>query len=307
MPDQVVAAPPVVAPPVKAADPKPQAAPPAKEPTASDIITRVGQDAPKPLQAIDVPPELKLNRDEFLKDITDPKQRQFFEEKFSAAERGINEKFMRLSDLRKQAEGQQHQPWTPERVQALVSDPSFVAAANAHLKTIAPARSGDAPTGWEGTPDQWAALPEEEQRAFLALDQKASEANRKVDQLLASHGQMVHQQEHERVRTRFQDYDPQAVDAFMQQVIDNRVTGEQLKEFIHKALNFDRYVERSYKLGLADRNGAVSEKVAGATSTTAQLSVSPSDDPTRPKPVEGERTSRFFVRLAEWNRQKAKS
>ena len=117
---------------------------------------------------------------------------------------------------------------------------------------------------------------------------------------MAQQEHMQSQAQHERLKTKYPDYEPHADEGFMRAVIENRIGPEELKEAIFKSLAFDRYVENSYRFGLQDRQGNLNQKVEGATTQTGNLAVV-TENPDKPKQETGERTGVFFKRLADWN------
>lgn len=276
MPDPV-AAPPAATP---VAPPVAPLVPVAEAGTAAELIRRASL---APILTTPVPAS-DLRSTANLDDIKDPVARAVVEKRLVEMERGLNTKFQSLAEDRRtlEADRTRSNTWTPQRVLDASKDPNFVAAAQEALKT-------QAPTSFEGTTEQWSVLTPAEKTAFAMVEKDSRDTKSQLQQ-------MLHAQAHEKVKTRFPDYDPALVDRSMQTIIDGRLSPEAINEFVWKAANFDRYVEQSYQFGLTDRNGSLQEKISGSSPRTT-LTVSSNESGVTP--VAGERSKAYFVRIAE--------
>ncbi len=277
MPDPVVAPPAATVP---VAPPVAPAIPVVATVTAADLMKRASL-APIVLSPV---PATDLRATANLDDIKDPVARAVVEKRLVEMERGLNTKFQSLAEERRvlEADRTRSNTWTPQRVLEASKDPNFVAAAQEALKT-------QAPTSFEGTTEQWSVLTPAEKTAFAMVEKTSRDTQSQLQQ-------MLHAQAHEKVRTRFPDYDPAVVDRSMQTIIDGKLSPEAINEFVWKAANFDRYVEQSYQFGLTDRNGSLQEKIAGSSPRTT-LTVQSNESGVTP--VAGERSKAYFVRIAE--------
>jgi len=294
MPEQVTQQPTQVAPAVSVADISTQPTTETASPQikVDDIVKRISTAKEEKPQQTDITQQFKLD------EIKDPVAKSIVEKKIKDLESGYNKKYMDLAEQRKQVEQLKQQvesqnTWTPERIQQLLKDPNFNQAAQAVYQSQAQA---SAPVNWEGTPEQWSALSDSDKRAFTDLQGK-------VNSLLSQQEQMRHAQEHERVKSRFPDYQPQMVESFQKDILDGRVNDEQIKELIWKAKNFEKYVDNAYRFGLEDRNGNLQEKLNGSTQPSGMKVEQVGEKPMR---AEGERTSSFIARLARWNMSQRK-
>lgn len=281
MPEQVVV-------PQPSANPAPAAEPKAVSPT--EIIQRIAKaEQVQPTPAPEEPQKVSLD------DIKDPAARAVAEKKIRDLEAGFNRKFMSLAEekkqveaLRQQLERDTNQVWTPQRLQEMLQRPDFAQA----VQTAYQAQAHATPPGnWEGSPEQWSNLSDSDKQAFRQLEGK-------LNTVLSNQEQAQHAQEHERVKTRFPDYNPKVVEDFYRDANAGKVSSERIKEMIWKAMNFDKYVENSYRFGQEDRQGNLQEKINGSTSPSNNVVRTTADMPTR---NDGESTSSFMSRLARWN------
>lgn len=257
-----------------------------------DVIKRISSNPPD--QAT---PPVKLDDEPVynssdIEKIEDPKARQVAQDLYKQFEKGYQKKFQSLAEQRKGVESLEQQlkdqtNWTPERVQDALKDPNFVQAAQSVVKTKA---QNQPPSNWGSSDEEWSALTDSEKQRFQASENK-------VDALVRNQQKMLDDQEHERVKIRFPDYDRSVVEQAQSDLLSGKIDQETIKEMIWKARNFERYVDNSYKFGLQDRNGNIQEKITGSTDSTL-LNVKSQDD--IPKQKEGEKTSVFFSRLAQW-------
>lgn len=231
-----------------------------------------------------------------LDDVTDPKAKELLQAKLKEANRAIGSKFEEAARLRKDLESERSRPWTPERIQELIKDPNWRSAAVTALE--ARAKTG-APSAWEGTDEQWSALNDDEKKAFRALEDK-------VTRLESDQVQRDDATEHEQVKSEFADYDADKVKSFQRDIMEGRVSQLQIKRLIWQAINFERYLEQSYKFGLEDRNGNLKTKLNGSSTTTGS-GASTETDEGLPTKKEGESNRSFFKRVAEYRLEQNKS
>lgn len=235
-----------------------------------------------------------------LEDIKDPTIRTVVETKLKNLESGFNKKYMKLAEEQKAAEAlkqkyeqEVNQPWSPERLQQMLQRPDFAQAVQSAYQTqsqLAP------PATWEGSQEQWSNLSDSDKQAFRHMQGQ-------VNSLMSQQEQMQHAQEHERVKTRFPDYDPKAVESFYRDANAGKMGSEQIKEMIWKALNFQKYVDNAYAFGQQDRQGSLQEKINGNTNPQNN-SVQVSGD--MPQRADNESTRSFMSRLGNWNLSRQK-
>lgn len=263
----------------------------ASEPKADDLIRRMGRAETSNTETItassDTEPSSVGYSQAEIDSIKDPYLKAQIQEKVKLLEKGYNQKYMKLANERKEVEAlkqhleqQTNQPWTPERVQALMRDPAFVQSAQS-LQASQP------PVGYEGSSEEWSALSPNEKKQFAALNQAVQAQQFQLNRMLIT-------SEEAKIKEKFPDYDSSKVEKFYADAAAGRVPEGYIRELIHKALNFEPYLERTYKFALQDRNATLSEKrqgslTQGITTQTAQ------ETPAR---KEGESSRTLFSRLA---------
>jgi hypothetical protein len=264
----------------------------ASTPKAEDLIKRMGTTGSQPNANAATPPSLDpsdLGYDpRKIEEIKDPQARQLVEELKKSMERGYNNKFMKLANekkevenLRTQLEAQTNQPWTPERVQGLLRDPNFTQAAQQ-------VQQSQPPQDWSGSNEEWSTLTPNEKRQF-------SELRNEVQSLRQNQNRQLISSEEEKIKAKYPDYDPNNVERWYKDAAEGRIPEGQIRELIHKALNFEKYVEGGYKFGLEDRNVMLREK-AGAMSPNNVQTQTVTDVPKR---AEGESSRSLFAKLAK--------
>lgn len=217
--------------------------------------------------------------------IEDPVARQVALDKFKLLERGYNQKFQELAELRKALESNQtkaEEAWTVDRVQKLLQDPQFV--------NVAQQISGYQPEGQDD--DEYSALSPREQ----ALMQKL-EAQTNMIQKQMSEAERFKQDSE--LKSKYKDYNPQAVDTLTADLLAGRV--QATREHLHKVATYDtmkaemlKRVEAAYELGRSERDNGIPEKVQ-ATSFQGQTTTPTSTIQKK----EGETSKQFFKRIAD--------
>jgi hypothetical protein len=185
-----------------------------------------------------------------------------------------------VESLRQQLQAQTNQPWTPERVQQLLRDPNFAQAASLVQQSAPPA-------DWSGSQEEWSTLTPNEKRQF-------SELRNEVTQLRLNQNRQLISSEEEKIRAKYPDYDPSNVERWYKDAAEGRIPEGQIRELIHKALNFEKYVEGGYKFGLEDRNVMLREKASGMSPNAVQTQTVTDI----PKRAEGESSRSLFAKLA---------
>lgn len=261
-------------------------------PKADDIVKRMGttgsQSSPDGTTVPTLDPSEVGYDPKMIENIKDPEAKKFVEELKKSLEKGFNQKFMKLANekkevenLRQQLQAQTNQPWTPQRVQELLRDPAFAQSA-ASLQQSAP------PAEWTGSAEEWSTLTPNEKRQFAELRNAVGQQQMQLNRMLIS-------QEEEKIRAKYPDYDPTLVERWYRDAAEGRIPEGQIRELIHKALHFEKYVEGGYKFGLEDRNQMLREK---------SQAISPSGVATQtqtevPKRAEGETSRSLFAKLAK--------
>ena len=249
---------------------------------ADDLLKRVA--AFKPSEAQPPSTEVPLS-DIKLDDIKDPTARAIVEKKNKDLERGFTKKFEELANIRKQYEARQTEDanWTPERIQKLLNDPTFVQAA----QTVAGVQPGTKQAGLSDT--EWSALSETEKA-------KINEMQNQLRNIQQMHLQSVKAQEDAQLKAKYATYNSQAVDIITNDLLQGRVNAT--REHLFKVLDYENAVQRAYELGRQDAKAKTEEKVNSMSyvgNTGTQVSSSGI------APEKGESNSSFWNKIVMKN------
>ena len=246
-----------------------------------DLITRVSQfkkeEEPK------LTGEVKVTEPEFdfkdIEKITDPTAKEYAEKAYKSFQRGFNQKFQELADLRKSYEQKVTETsiWTPEKVQSLLNNPDFVNSA----KTV---MVNQAPQTFEGTQQEWSALSDTDKAKFQQLENK-------INILEQQNYQVRRTQEDETLKNKYTNYNAQAMDILTADLLQQKVIAT--REHLWKVYDYEGAVERAYNLGLQDGTKGVREKVS---SSSMEGTMATSNKET-PKKEDGETDRNFFRRI----------
>lgn len=256
--------------------PKPESAPKSQE----EIIKHLGSIKPE------VKPEVEFIKTS-LDDIKDPQSRSFVEQRIKDLESGYNKKFMDLANQRKEVEKlrDEFSNITPQRLQEMLKRPDFIQSAQ-FLQQTAP------PASFEGSQEQWSSLTDQERKMLAGADQRAKQTEAQLNQILRF-------QVHQKIQSRYPDYDSNATENFLNEAMQGKISDEQLYEMIHRGINFERYVSNAMKYGKEDM-AQLNHDRANGSSPSGMDTTTQAD---KPKMTTGERPGDFFKRIAKWNLQ----
>jgi hypothetical protein len=254
-----------VAPPVSNAQPSaspstqaPSAAQPAPSAVAPSpsLVERVASYKP---EASAAKPDASPSSEPFfdikeIEKLADPNAKAVAEKAYKSMQGDYTRKTQALAEERKAAESVRKQyeelskvnaNWTPERIQSLLNDPTFVKAAQQVAgQTPASNQSGL-------TENEWSALTEKEKAALQQTQQMVQQQQQYLQNL-------VKQQQDAQLKARYANYDPQALDIITNDVLQGKV--QITREHIWKATDYEPAVERAYKLGREDREKELTSK-----------------------------------------------
>jgi peptidoglycan hydrolase-like protein with peptidoglycan-binding domain len=275
--------------------PKPavQAAPETKP---DDIVSRASgvkldaKDGTKPDEAKN--PTKELNA--YLASVTDPQARKLVEDAYKSMQADYTRKTQDLASERKQMESlkaqlEQSSRYTPERIQQLLNDPSFVQAAQQYqaqfAKTTQPANgSGDL------SEEELSYLPPEQQKLYHQQKQMQTA----LANLQGELQQQKAQKEDLSLQSRYKNYDPKAVDQIFQDMMTGKV--QATREHLWKVHDYDDAVKRAYELGRQDAKGITQERVNGSTMTNGMNAAATQTE--APSKIKGESFHDYWKRLA---------
>ena len=252
-----------------------------------DLMKRVSAFKPTPKSTEANVEDIKFDVNDINK-IEDPKAKEYAEKAYKSFQKGFNQKFQEIAEIRKSLESEKSKfsNWTPERIQQLLNDKQFVEAAQKVAGVGNPQGSGL-------TNEEYSALSEPEKAKLNQMEQK-------ITYLESINEQSLKIQQDEKLRTKYPDYAPDIVDT----TIKNLTTGQvqATREDIWKIVNFDNYMNRAYALGRRDKMQDNSEKMS--SSTFEGMSAVPNKE--TPIPEKGETDRSFFRRLVMNNYNKSK-
>jgi hypothetical protein len=262
----------------------PQAVTPKVE---ESIVTRASKFSPeKQIPTPNASDESGFNRNDIEK-IADPVARKFAEDAYKSLQSGYTKKFEALASekkqvetLRQQLESQTGQTWTPQRVQQLLNDPTFVQSAQALTSTQqAPRNNGG--------------LTEEEYSALTPREQQMLNQQNSMLQTLASEVNVFKTEaEDTKLQTRYANYNSNAVNKLQRDLIDGNY--QATREDVWKVYDYESAIDRAYKMGLQDRQFNMQEKVNGISSNG--FNVTQTNEV--PAKMENESSANYFKRLA---------
>lgn len=250
----------------------------------SDILSRINQlkQNVKPVEG-----ETKFDLKE-IENIQDPVAKEQAMNAYKSFQRGFNQKFQELSNLRKTLEGKGTiQTWTPEAVQGLMQNPEFIQAAQSVMANYNQSNG-------QMTSEEWSALTESEKRQFNQMQQQL--------QLIARQNtSLIQAQQDERLKTKYANYDPKIIDSMTQELLTGRY--QATREDIWKVIDYENMARRAYELGKQDRQLNLNEQVNSIT--TDGVNTVATD--TVPAKENGESNYNYFRRLAQRRLAEARS
>lgn len=230
--------------------------------TAADILKRTSKDASGSSQKQEGSDDPQFNSSDIDK-IQDPTTRKMVQDLYKHFEKGFNKKFMEVADLRKKLEGQMQEinNWSPQRLQQELAKPDFIQA----MQFL---QQQSAPQNWTGSQEEWSALSPQEQQRFKGLEQAVLSQQQQFERMLQD-------QEDERLKSSYPDYNPDLVNKLREDLIQGRY--QATREDLWKVYNHDTNVARAYELGLKDGQAKLQQKQDG-TSITGGFSVTNGND-----------------------------
>jgi len=265
-------------PPTETAIPKEQTATVPSDQTTKpevDIVTKVSQYKPvKPETIPPAEPEIEKFDYKELDNLKSPDDARAWAFKaYKSMQRGWNQKFQELAELRKTFESRaKDQGWTPERIQELLKDPNFVQAAQSVAGTQTPEES-------------YSSLNDAERK-------KLDDVAKYVREVQQQNAQLLKSQQDKELQGRYANYDPRAMDIITAEIMEKKrsITMED----VWKSYDYEEAVRRAYDLGRKDRDAEVIEK-SKAISAEGVTTVASRDVPKREP---NESSQAYFKRLA---------
>ena len=247
-----------------------------------DLITRVSQfkealesgEAKKEEVGFDV---------KDIEKITDPQAKEYAEKAYKSFQKGFNDKFQNLAEIRKEYEKKltEDSNWTPQRIQKLLNDPAFVQAASQVVQTQNPTQSGL-------TDEQWSALSDSDKNRIKSMQNE-------IEGLKQQNYQTLKSQQDEQLKGKYANYASDIVDTTINKLVKQEAIAT--REDVWKVVDYENAVKRAYELGKKDKEvelkGNVSHSLPNGVNTREFSKVLP--------PEKGESDRGYFKRIAEKN------
>jgi len=255
-----------------------------------DIISRATKVEIPKVEIPKEPQEEKFDYKEYeqtLNSIKDPTQKAILEKAYKSFQSGFNKKFQDLADIRKQFESKSQEvtKWTPEKLQQEINKQDFIESAKAVMETQAPANSNL-------TDSEYSMLSENEKAKIKQLDAEIQNLKKLNQQTLIQNQQENMKRLDESLKTKYANYDPNAIDIITEDLMKNRV--QATREHIYKAYYHDENVRRAYELGRQDERNGISVKKDSASLPNSTANRKP--EPLEPE--KGENSLTYFKRIA---------
>jgi len=245
-------------------------------PKEEPLVSRVSKFKPEEPKAKEEPSNpFSLTREDWDKVQSDPSLKKYYQSMLTDYQKKTSE----ISEQRRQIEQQkQSANWTPERIQQLLNDPTFVQAAQQVASTQNPPGSGL-------SDQEYSALTDKEKAQLNNMQNE-------LQQMRLQNYQMQQKQQDEQLKQKYANYAPDIVDTTIKQLVNNEVMAT--REDIWKVRDYDSAVQRAYELGKQDRQLENKEKQQSLSvegySATSQDAV--------PEINKGESAGSYFKRLA---------
>lgn len=241
-----------------------------------ELVTRVSQVKPEALVDKKVDEVFNVND---IDKIENPQAKEYAQKAYKSLESGYTKKFQSLADERrawetKKTEGEN---WTQEKVQSLLKDPNFVTAAQG--------------VATQQTTDEYSALSDIEKK-------RMADNEKQIQFMVQQNSQLLRQQQDESNKTKYKNYDSDAVDIITNDLLKNKV--QATREHLWKVVDYDAAVNRAYELGKSDRNQENLEKV----NVLSPDGVTVVRDESVPDKEKGESDRNYWNRLGLRNLQK---
>lgn len=260
-----------------------------KQPSSDDLLSRITRfvdDASPQNKSEDKIDEDVFNDAEFRKKIDslqDPELKQYMLSMRKTGVRGIQERLQEISEMRKEltALKQGINPgWSPERVQQLLNDKEFLNAAQSVLGNQS-----------QTLEDDGEYVPESVKQKLAKLEQENSQFKQQWNQFSQQQTMAQRVQEHERLKERYGNYDPQKVDELINGLIQGKVQAG--PEAVYKAYYHDDNVKRAYEMGRRDAMGGVQERQQASSFSSNSVQRPNSEI----EPEKGETNKQFWNRI----------
>lgn len=206
---------------------------------------------------------------EHLSKVQDPVARKLLEDVQKSMQADYTKKTQDLASKSKEIDSlrtslEQSKQFTPARIQELLSDPTFVQAAQGYIATQQPVQSnGQIATG-DLTPEEISYLAPEQQKLYAKQMEQAKILSSLQGELISQKAQ----KEDVELSTRYPNYDPGEVEKTWRAFSDGNIRAT--REHFYKILKHDENVKQAYAMGREHERNGIRERI-DASSTTGGL------------------------------------
>ena len=205
---------------------------PAPKSEDKSILNRVANF--KPTEPVTQPKadDIKFNPQDFDKIESVDEAKEYAQNAYKSFEKGFQQKFQDLAEVRKALEGKASEPssWTTEKIQTLLQDPSFVAAAQGVV--------GKSNPNANGNDDDYSALSDTEKQRIDSIE--------KQNQLLIQQSNLLLQkQQDEMLKNKYPNYKQEAVDTITADLLQGKI--KNTREYIWKAHDYEEAIDKAYQ------------------------------------------------------------
>lgn len=216
-----------------------------------------------------------------LEKIVDPIAKEQAMRAYKSMQADYTRKTKELAEERKQLESDlQRKGWSPQRIQELLKDPEFVQS----VQIVANQN------------------PQEEE-LFSSLSQEEKnrifENEKRVQMLVEQNQRLQLQQQDELLKTKYANYNPQAVYKLRDDLIAGRV--QATNEELYKVIDYDNAIRRAYELGKQDRQLEVKDKMNVVSYDG--VNIAQAEEP--PKREANESSRDYFMRIGNFRLKQA--
>jgi hypothetical protein len=230
-------------------------------PKTDDLLTRVSEFAKnneeQATQEVEVKGEFDFKE---IEAIQDPTAKEIAMKAYKSMQSHFTKGYQDISALRKEMEQARESgnTWTPERVQKLVEDPTFVQAAQQVASQ--PAMSQE----------EYSALSDAEKAKIKGME---SELQALKQQTLNANKQ----QQDAALQQKYPNYNPQAIDTLTAELLEGK--RQATREDLYKVHSFEKSIQNAYEMGMKDAREGNVERINSmstpATTTIATESNTP--------------------------------
>lgn len=265
-----------------------------------DLITRASKvNLDKPIEAAkSAEDSIKLDQATIDK-IADPALKEAVIQAHKSMQADYTRKTQDLALRRKEMDSlktqlEQSGQYTPAKIQEMLSNPSFVQAAQ-EFQRINGGQTTSIDTG-ELTPEEFSYLPTEQQKLYTSTQEVKKTNEAILSKLNSSEQARLFQEQDSALKQKYgEHYKPATVDEIYQGMMSGKI--QATREHLWKVADYESFGERCYKIGLEDRKLELGEKInASSQPNTISATSFNGDVPTK---LPNESNPDYFRRVAQ--------